>query len=152
MLAEITIRLAVEADDAAIRAMVRAEAPSPRNLHWSRFLVAEEGDSIVGAQQVRVHEGGTHEVASKVVLPQFWGRGISTELPRASLAQEHGPLYVQCSENWATYYEQFGFCRVRVSKLPSDQRQEHHIARGVVALQSLYLRRRLSVVPMKRDA
>ena len=149
-LAEITIRRAVEGDQAEIRTMVRAEALNPRNLDWSRFLVAEVGERIVGSQQVRVHSGGTREIASRVVLPQFRGRGIGTELMRAALVREPGPLYVQCSAKWAPYYERFGFRRVKPSELTPDLRREHRIARAVVALRSLYLRRRLSVVPMKR--
>lgn len=152
MLLETTIRPAVEADEAEIRAMVRAESLNPRNFHWPRFLVAEAGSLIVGAQQVKVHRGGTREVASRVVLPQFRRRGISTRLMQASLVRESGPLYVQCSEKWTPYYEQFGFRRVKASELPPDLRGEHLIARVVVALRSLYLRRRLNVVPMKRDA
>jgi amino-acid N-acetyltransferase len=151
MLAQITTRPAVAGDQAEIRAMVRAEALNPRNLDWSRFLVAEAGDCIVGAQQVRVHRGGTREVASRVVLPQFRGRGVGTDLLRVSLTKQHGPLYVQCSERWIPYYERFGFRRVKPSEVPPDLRREHRIARVVVAVRSLYLRRRLSVVPMKWD-
>lgn len=148
---QVEIRPAVEADQDVIQAMVRAEALNPRHLHWPRFLVAEDGNRVVGAQQVKVHEGGTHEMASRVVLPRFRRRGISTELMRASLAREPSPLDVQCSEKWVPYYEQFGFRRVKASELPPDLRGEHRIARIIVALRSLYLRRRLSVVPMKRD-
>lgn len=146
------IRPAVEADAATIKSMVRAERVNPRNLHWPRFLVAEVGGRIVGVQQVRVHKGGTREVASRVILPEFRRHGIGTELLRAALVQDHGTLYLQCNEKWTRYYERFGFRRVEPSELPADLREQHRIARVVVALRSLFIRRKLSVVPMKRDA
>lgn len=144
-----SIRRAVEADQAAIGSLVRSAAVNPRDIRWDRFLVAEKDGHVIGVQQIRVHRDGTREVASRVVLPQFQRRGISTELMRASLARESGPLYVQCSKMWASYYERFGFRRVNPSELPLDLRSEHRIAKVIVALRSLYLRRRLSVVPMK---
>jgi N-acetylglutamate synthase-like GNAT family acetyltransferase len=151
-LTPVTLHPAVETDGAAIKSMVRAERVNPRNLRWSRFLVAEEGGRIVGVQQVRIHKGGTREVASRVVLPKFRRRGIGTELLRVALVREHGPLYLQCNEMWTRYYERFGFRRVEPSELPADLRREHRIARAVVALRSLFVRRKLSVIPMKRDA
>ena len=147
----ISVRRAVETDQAAIESLVWSAAVNPRDIRWRRFLVAEKDGRIVGVQQVRVHRGGTREVASRVVLPQYRRRGIGTELMRVSLAGESGPLYVQCSEKWAPYYERFGFRRVELSELPPDLRKEHRIARVIVALRSLYLRRRLSVVPMERS-
>ena len=152
MLASMGIRPAVEADGVKIKAMVRAERVNPRNLHWPRFLVAEVGGRIVGVQQVRIHKGDTREVASRVVLPKFRQRGIGTELLRAALVRERSTLYLQCNEKWTPYYERFGFRRVEPSELPADLRREHRIARVVVALRSLFVRRRLSVIPMKRDA
>jgi N-acetylglutamate synthase-like GNAT family acetyltransferase len=152
MLTNVGIRPAVDADAATIKAMVRAERVNPRNLHWPRFLVAEVGGRIVGVQQIRIHKGGTREVASRVVLPKFRRRGIGTDLLRAALVREHSTLYLQCNENWTPYYERFGFRRVEPAELPADLRREHRIARVFVALRSLFVRRKLSVVPMKRDA
>lgn len=148
----VAIRPAVEADGATIKSMVRAGRVNPRNLNWSRFLVAEEGNLIVGIQQVKIHKSGTREVASRVVRPEFQRRGISTDLMRSVLAREHGPLYLQCNEHWIPYYERFGFRRVGPSELPADLRREHWIARVVVAVRALFVRRKLSVIPMKRDA
>lgn len=123
MLIDIEIRPAVEADGATIRSMVREARLVPTNLHWSRFLVAEEGELIVGIQQVKVHKGGTREVASRAVRPQFRRRGIGTELMRAALARKSGPLYLRCNEKWARYYERFGFRRVEPTGLPADFRR-----------------------------
>ncbi len=100
----ITIRPAVASDQAEITSMVRAARINPRNLHWSRFLVAEEGGRIVGIRQVKVHRDGTREVASGVVRPEYLRRGISAKLMRAILAREPDPLYLICDRKWAHYY------------------------------------------------
>jgi N-acetylglutamate synthase-like GNAT family acetyltransferase len=118
MIMSITIRPAVETDQAAFKSMVRAARINPRNLHWSRFLMAEEGGRIVGVRQVKIHNGGTREVASGVVRPEYRRRGISAKLMHATLAREPDPLYLMCDQKWAHYYEQFGFLRVEPSDLP----------------------------------
>lgn len=148
----VTIRPAVEADWAGIQALAHAESVNPYNLLWSRFLVAEDENLIVGIQQVKIHKDGTREVATRVVRPEFRRRGISTDLMHATLDRESGPLYVQCGHQWARYYEQFGFRRVNPSELPSDLRRQHRVGRMFVALRSLLVRRRLRIVAMKRDA
>lgn len=148
----ISIRHAVETDQAAIESLVRSAAVNPRDIQWSRFLVAEEGNLIAGIQQVRTHKDGTREVATRVVRPELRRQGVGAELLRALLAREHGPLYLQCGVQWTPYYERFGFRRVKASKLPADFRREHRVGRIFVALRSLVVRRRLSIVPMKRDA
>jgi amino-acid N-acetyltransferase len=148
----VSIRRASETDKAEIESLVRSAAVNPRDIRWWRFLVAEEGGLIVGIQQLRTHGGGTREVATRVVRSEFRRRGIGAELLRALLVDQSGPLYLQCGENAAPYYERFGFYRVEPSTLPADFRREHRIGRFFVALRSLAVRRRLSIVPMKRDA
>ena len=148
---DIEIRPATEADEATIRSMVRAARLVPTNLHWSRFLVAEEGGRIVGMRQVKVHKGGTREVASGMVLPEYRRRGISAGLMHALLDHEHGPLYLRCKEKWARYYERFGFRRVEPSELPADFRKDYRIGTIIVAILFLFSRSRPRFIPMKRD-
>jgi N-acetylglutamate synthase-like GNAT family acetyltransferase len=151
MLTPITIRPAVEADEATIRSMVRAARLVPTNLHWYRFLVAEDGGRVVAMRQVKVHKGGTREVASGMVLPEYRRRGISARLMHALLDHEHGPLYLRCQEKWARYYERFGFRRVEPSELPVDLRKDYRIGKIIVAIRFLFAWRKPRFIPMKRD-
>ena len=148
----ISIRHAVEADQATIVYFVRQAKLNPRNLHWQNFLVAEEQENIVGIRQVKVHAGGTREVASGFVLPAYRRQGISAQLMNALLARETGPLYTIVDEKRSPYYEQFGFRRVDVSELPSDFRKEYRIGQIVTTLFSLFRKEKIRIIPLKKES
>jgi N-acetylglutamate synthase-like GNAT family acetyltransferase len=150
-LTPIKIRPAIETDEATIKAMVRAARLIPTNLHWSRFLVAEEGGRIVGMRQIKVHKRGTREVASGMVLLEYRRRGLSARLMHALLDHEHGPLYLRCKDKWEPYYKRFGFRRVEPSELPADLRKDYRIQKFVIAVRFLFARRKPRFIPMKRD-
>ncbi|MCI0399425.1 MAG: GNAT family N-acetyltransferase [Chloroflexi bacterium] len=147
----ITIRPAVEADQPTIVALVRQARINPRNLHWSRFLVVEDSGKIVGMRQVKVHKGGTREVASGFVRPEYRRQGLSAQLMNEILARESGPLYLLCDKKWSPYYEQFGFRHVAIADLPADFRREYRIARTITGLMSLFSSRKVHVISMKRE-
>ena len=147
----ITIRPAVETDQAEIKSMVRAPRINPRHLHWSRFLVAEEEGCIVGIRQVKIHKDGTREVASGVVRPEYRRRDISAKLMRTILDREPDPLYLMCDQKWAHYYEQFGFLHVEPSDLPPNFRKEYRTGRIITSVLSLLARRDIRLIPMKRE-
>jgi amino-acid N-acetyltransferase len=148
----ISIRHAVEADQATIVSFIRQAKLNPRNLKWQNFLVAEENGQVVGLRQVKVYSQGTREVASGFVLPEYRRRGISARLMNELLAREKGPLYTMVNEKRAPYYEQFGFQRVDVSQLPSDFRKEYRIGRIVTTLLSLFRKERIRIIPLKRES
>lgn len=148
----ITIRPAVEADQPTIIALIRAAHLNPRNLHWPNFLVAEEDGRIVGVRQVKTHSGGTREVGSGFVLPEYRRRRISARLMREILGRERGALYMLINEKWAPYYAQFGFQRVERSALPADFAREYLIARIATGIFSLFTSADLHIIPLKRDA
>jgi len=147
----ISIRHAVEADQATIVSFIRQAKLNPRNLKWQNFLVAEENGQFVGIRQVKVYEQGTREVASGFVLPEYRRRGISAQLMKALLARETGPLYTMVNEKRAPYYEQFGFQRVEISQLSSDFRKEYRIGRIVTSLMSIFRKDKIRIIPLKRE-
>lgn len=150
-LTSVAIRPAVAGDQADIKALVRMARINPRNLDWRRFMVAEDRGRVVGIRQVRVHGNGTREVASGVVLPEYRRRNISAILMEAVLERENDPLYLLCDAKWSQYYERFGFHRVRPYGLPADFRREYRIGSTVVTVLSIFARRRIRLIPMKRE-
>jgi amino-acid N-acetyltransferase len=148
----ISIRHAVEEDQATIVSFIHQAKINPRNLHWQNFLVAEENGQVVGIRQVKVHSQGTREVASGFVLPEYRRQRISARLMHEMLARETGPLYTMVNEKWAPYYEQFGFRRVDVSQLPADFRKEYRIGRIVTSLLSVFTKDKIRIIPLKRGS
>ena len=147
----LTIRPARQEDHETIVSYVRQAKINPRNLHWQNFLVAEEGNKIVGIRQIKTYPQGTREVASGFVLPEYRRQGISARLMNELLAHEKGPLYTMVNEKRVQYYEQFGFRRVEVNQLPSDFLKEYRIGRIVTSLISLFRKERVRIVPLKKE-
>lgn len=147
----IIIRQATEADQPLIISLIRGAHLNPRNLQWRRFLVAEDNGKIVGLRQVKVHKGGTREVASGLVIPGYRRRQISARLMHEILARERGPLYLLVDEKWAHYYEQFGFQRAAPNGLPPDFAREYRLAKVITTILSLFAPHKVRIIPMKRD-
>lgn len=147
----ITIRPARAEDQPTIVSYVRQARINPRNLHWERFLVAEENGLIVGIRQVKIHSHGTREVGSGFVLPAYRRQGISARLMNEILRRETGTLYLMCRDQWTSYYQQFGFRQVNTDQLPEDFRKEYRIGRFITSLFSLFRTDKVRIVPMKRN-
>jgi N-acetylglutamate synthase-like GNAT family acetyltransferase len=146
----INIRPARQEDQQTIVAFVQQAKINPRNLHWENFLVAEENDQIIGIRQVKIHTGGTREVASGFVRPEYRRQGISAHLMDEILSRETGTLYLMCRDLRAPYYEKFGFRRVEPDQLPSDFRREYRIGRIITSLMSMFRKDKVRIIPMKR--
>lgn len=139
----IGIRRARASDQTTIVELIRRAHWNSRRIRWECFTVAEDDGRIVGIRQIRPHSGGTREVASGFVLPEYRRRGISSQLMRAVLQERSGRLYLLCDERWTSYYERFGFRRVARRELPADFRREYWMARVVTLLLSVPVRRKI---------
>ena len=147
----VIIRPARQEDQQTIVSLVHQAKINPRNLYWQNFLIAEEDGQVVGVRQVRVHAGGTREVGSGVVLPEYRHQGISARLMNEILVRETGPLYTMINEKWTPYYEKFGFRRVDANQLPDDFRREYRIGRLITSVLSLFMKEKLRIIPLRRD-
>jgi N-acetylglutamate synthase-like GNAT family acetyltransferase len=146
------IRRAVEADQPAITAMVRDARLNPRSLDWDRFVVAEADGDLVGVAQVREHADGSRELASLVVRPGARGRGVAADLVDALLAERTGQVFMLVDGRFAAHYQRWGFREVAPGDLPRSVRRQYRIGQVVTGIGSLLLRRRIRLVPLRRDA
>jgi N-acetylglutamate synthase-like GNAT family acetyltransferase len=147
----ITIRPARQEEQQTIVSLIHQAKINPRNLHWERFLVAEEKGQIIGIRQVKIHTQGTREVGSGFVLPKYQHQRVSAQLMEKILAREAGPLYLMCRKKWSPYYEQFGFRPVRIHQLPADFRKEYWVGKILTSLVSIFTFQNINIVPMKRE-
>ncbi len=112
-----TIRPASSDDEPIIKAMIRGEQLDPLNVHWQNFLVATEGERIIGIGQVKPYRSG-RELGSLAVMPERRQNGVGGAIITALTARESGPLFLFCLAFREPYYAKFGFQRVGRRDLP----------------------------------
>jgi len=120
----VTIRRAVEADQAIIKQMVKDEDLDPTSLNWPQFLIAEAAGEIVGIGQIRPYPK-CRELGSIAVKKEHRGNGVGSAVIQALLAGETGDVYLECEAHNVTYYNRFGFVKIQWWQTPPPLRYKH---------------------------
>ncbi len=120
----VTIRRAVEADQVVIKQMVKDEELDPTSLNWSQFLIAEDAGEIVGIGQIRPYPK-CRELGSIAVKKEYRGNGVGGAIIRALLVEETGDVYLECEVHNVTYYNRFGFVKIRWWQAPPPLRYKN---------------------------
>ena len=141
----LAIRDAAVKDGATIRRIVRAANINPTGLDWPRFVVAEDGDEIVGVGQVKQHRDGTRELASIAVIPERQGQGIGSAIIRELLRRETGVVHLTCRSQLQGYYERFGFERLAAREYPP------YFVRRMPMINAFLRPFRIRIIVMRRD-
>ncbi len=139
------IRPAHANEASIIKAMIRHEQLDPLNVHWQNFLVAVEGERIIGIGQVKPYRSG-RELGSLAVVADRRECGVGGALIKALIARENGPLLLFCLSFREPYYSKFGFRRAGISDLPGEFKVKY----AVGALFTRLMKYR--VIAMKRPA
>jgi N-acetylglutamate synthase-like GNAT family acetyltransferase len=141
------IRPARADEEAAIKALIRAEHLDPFNVHWQNFLVAEDAETgrLIGIGQVKPFPSG-RELGSLVVVPDRRQSGVGGALIDALIAREKGPLVLFCRDFRGPYYARFGFHPVGLRELPGNFKLKYALA---LLFSSLL---RLKLIAMWRDS
>jgi N-acetylglutamate synthase-like GNAT family acetyltransferase len=134
------LRLAVRADDAAIRELVRREHLNPLGRNWRNFLLAEDSAGrLVAIGAVKPHGDGSRELASIATVPEARGRGAAGAVIRGILAREDTaaagrPLYLTCRYSMKGFYERFGFREIGTGEMTPYFRRVYRLFAFVVKL------------------
>ena len=108
-----TLRPATQADQPAIKDLIRTSHINPMGLNWPRFVVAVTADhTIIGCGQVKPHRDGSRELASIAVTPDWRKQGIATVIISHLLATHTPPLWLTCSSKLIPFYQKFGFIEI----------------------------------------
>jgi N-acetylglutamate synthase-like GNAT family acetyltransferase len=144
----ITIRAATERDQPAIRALARKERVKPIGLNWPNFVVAADGDAIVGAVQMREHIDGSRELGTLVVREDTRGKAIAGRLIDALLVREQGPVYMITGQAFASHYARWGFRPTDPLAAPNAIRRNYRmgaIGGGMISILMGRPRRQLAI-------
>lgn len=146
------IRPATEADAPAISRLINEAQLNPLDLNWRRFLVAHQASEIVGCAQVRVHGGGSRELASVAVTAQRRGGGIGRAISEAAIDGEPTrPLYLYTESRTVAFWQKFAFREIGDREVPGDMRGSLRIARIATRIFSIVRRSPIRIVVMRRD-
>ncbi len=108
-----TLRPATQADQKAIKTLIREVGINPMGLDWRRFVVAEdEAGQFIGCGQVKPHRDGTHELASIAVKKGWRRQGVARAIIERLQAKHGRPLWLTCVNHLIPFYEPFGFVEV----------------------------------------
>jgi amino-acid N-acetyltransferase len=122
---QVTVRPAIEANQAGITALVKSERLNPTDLDWRRFWIAVQGDQVVGAAQIRCHPDGSGEVSSLVVARSHRNQGLAARLLDALLAGASTNLYLITGRALERYYQQWGFQSMSIARTPRCVRRSY---------------------------
>lgn len=118
----VNIKKATQADQAAIRNLVRSARINPTGLDWRRFLVAvDEANTLIGCGQIKPHDKHICELASIAVQPVYRRQGIARALIETLLEDSLLPgceVYLTCRAELEPFYHKFGFERAK-GKIPA---------------------------------
>lgn len=142
---DVQLRRATEGDQAAIKQMVTEANLDRTALHWSHFIVAEEGGEIIGIGQVRPYPK-CRELGSLAVKKAYRARGVGGQLIRALLAEERGDVYLECLIHNEAYYAKFGFQRISAWSAPMPLKFKAGVGGMILRLFGYRL------IAMKREA
>jgi N-acetylglutamate synthase-like GNAT family acetyltransferase len=146
----IDTRRARRDDQAEITAMVHRAHLNPRDLDWSRFVVAEHRRTIVGVGQVRLHADGAHELASLVVERSFRGQGVAGSVVDALLTDDRGDMYTLIDRRFVQHFQRWRFHAVNPGELTRSIKRTYRVGRVVTVVASLLTCRRVRIVPLRR--
>jgi N-acetylglutamate synthase-like GNAT family acetyltransferase len=139
------IRPAQASEEPIIKSMIRQEQLDPFNVHWQNFLVAVEGERIIGIGQVKPYRSG-RELGSLVVVVNRRQTGVAGSIINALIAHESGPLLLFCLAYREPFYSKFGFRRVGLADISGSFKLKY--AFGVVFTRFM----KHHVIVMKRQA
>ena len=122
----ITIRPARQEDQQTIVSFVRQAKINPRNLHWERFLVAEENGAFTGCVYIEPRKERTY-LGLLSVDPELQKAGLGSQLLSAAenFSRQRGSFFmdiyvVNLREDLPSYYSKRGYIQTGTTPFPED--------------------------------
>lgn len=122
-----------ETDERAIRDVIESFAGDSQDFNPGRFILAKDGDDIVGCARTKVVGADCLELSSVGVLPAYRNLGIGSRLLQETLAKEkRRPIYLLTGVHYEKFYNQkIGAEIIEPEKLSSAFRKEYERVSGL---------------------
>ena len=134
----------------AIRKLIHQVGINPMGLHWERFLLAVDAEGeMIGCGQIKIHNDGSHELASIAVIDSWRNQGVASEIIRDLMEGNTGQLFLTCRAGLGSFYQRFGFRQATPAELPPYFRR---LSRLVGLLRNLHLMPSEGLLIMVYDA
>ncbi|MBN1538199.1 MAG: GNAT family N-acetyltransferase [Anaerolineales bacterium] len=146
-----TLRSAQASDQKAITAIIRAAHINPFNLNWQRFIVAVDGDKLVGVGQIKQYKDGCRELSSIAVIPACKHQGIASQIITALMEREKGTIHLFCQEKLADFYRRFGYHVIPMQELTGDVARIHSLGEWFIVLLARLFPKEHAIIAMRYD-
>jgi N-acetylglutamate synthase-like GNAT family acetyltransferase len=123
-----SLRPATLEDSPAIERLIHLVQINPMGLDWHRFVLAIDGSGrMLGCGQLKPHRGGIIELASIAVAPSERHKGVASAVIEYLISRAPRPLYLTCLSSMGSFYEKWGFRRLKIKEMPGYFRRLVHL-------------------------
>lgn len=113
-------------DEQAIRNILKILDGDSSNIDLGRFIVARDGEKVIGCIRIKAMIGGTLELSSLAVLHKYQNKGIGSELVKnLLLIEKERPIFLLTSSDKEIFYKKFGFYLTEPDLLPIEFKNEY---------------------------
>jgi amino-acid N-acetyltransferase len=145
----INLRRAQASDQKTITAIVHAARINPTHLNWQRFILAVDGEVIVGVGQIKNYKDGSRELASIAIIPAYQRQGIASQIINALMKDEKGSIHLFCRAGLASFYRRFGFEVIPFQELPPELAKINGITEWVIVTLSRLFPQKFAIICMR---
>ena len=123
----IVILKAILIDVSEIKILLQSVRGDTSNIYFDQFVVAKDGDKLVGCVRIKKMENNVLELASLAVSENYRGQGIGKKLVEEILrVQKERPVYLMCFRDKKGFYTKSGFEEIKASDLPQVLKNEYN--------------------------
>jgi len=122
----ITYSQAVEADELAIKNLLKSLNGDRTEFNIKRFYVAKDGNTIIGCIRTKIYKDSCFELSSLAVDKNYQHQGIGSKLVYKLLSEERcRPIFLLTSADKENFYKKFNFNIIYSIELPNELKKEY---------------------------